>query len=257
MKGLEDKNQILIHIIFILPLFFCSAIYILIDLINLTMKKLSFFAAATFSLLFFNPTFTFAQTETGQIVSNTGVGYSTMFGIIIPSIVGVGNTLNSALSGTPETETWSSIPAISETVDFGITPHFSLGIAAGYQSGTASYANYINTATSQPENFTETFSRLNLGGRMLFHFGNDKFDGYTGLRIGVSLWNVNNNSNDPAFSNAKGSGSLPSFQDLFGFRFYFTPSIGMHLEFAIGTPYLLEGGVTFKFGGDSSFGYKH
>ena len=68
--------------------------------------------------------------------------------------------------------------------------------------------------------------------------------------MGVSIWNVGSSSTDPNFNYAsKLTGALPSFQALFGLKGYFTPMIGAHIEVAIGTPYLVEAGLSFKFGG--------
>lgn len=214
------------------------------------MKKTLFFAGAALSFLFFNASGTFAQSSPGQIVSNTGVGYSTMFGTLIPDAINVGNSINNAFGLSPETISWSAIPAISETVDVGLTHHFSMGIGVGYQSGTETFSNYINSVTYQSETVKEIYSRTNYGVRLTIHFANSgKLDPYLGTRLGMSMWSVSNNANDPNFANSKGSLSLPSFQEYFGIRFYATPLLGFHMEVAVGTPYLAEAGVTLKFGG--------
>jgi hypothetical protein len=214
------------------------------------MKQSLLFLSATLSLLFFTSKGAFAQNQPMQVVSNTGAGYSTMFGILVPDAVSIGSSAISNSAGITENESTSILPAISETVDLGLSNKFSLGIGAAYQSATASFSNYTNSVTNEVENFTETVQRTSIGIRGLFHSGtNSKFDPYAGFRLGISMWSIGNNSNDPNFSGYDLKGTLPCFQFLAGFRYYFSPIVGFHMEGGIGTPYLIEAGVSVKFGG--------
>ncbi len=207
------------------------------------MKKALQFVCIASSL--FIPVISFAQIR-GSTTINLGAGYSYFL-----SQVNI-----SALGGQASTVTNSSTPVLNGTLDYGYSHKITIGIGAAYQSATIHYMDYLNSTSGQQENFDEKLTRMNAGVRLLLHFSQEpKLDAYTGPRVGVSLWQDQNNADDPNFVAAKGSVVLPSFQWLVGLRGYVSSAFGLHLEFGIGTPYLVEGGITIKFGGTAGDGF--
>jgi hypothetical protein len=208
------------------------------------MKKISLSLLLAVVALFSGINNAKAQNETGQVSVSAGVGFSVLFGVI--------NIAEN--QATDEGITHSTLPALNMNIDYGISPKFSLGLGVGYQSTTINYTNYEATTSSGYDslyNFGVTISRLNIGLRPIYHFGkNDKLDIYTGGRIGLSIWSISTTASVPGYSGPfQYSGVLPSFQYLFGMKAYFTPSFGAHFEVAIGTPYLIEAGLNYRFGG--------
>ncbi len=79
-----------------------------------------------------------------------------------------------------------------------------------------------------------------------------------GFRAGLSFWHDDTYTVDtinpiqmvylkpPAYFIGKSDLVVPSFQYLLGLRVYPSKYIGVHFEFGIGSPYLIEGGLTFK-----------
>ncbi len=138
---------------------------------------------------------------------------------------------------------YKSIPVINGAYDYMINDWLSAGIAGGYQSFDFTFQEGdIN------------LSRMNIAARALFHYGkSDKLDMYSGIRLGATIWNSEMiwNTSDPtleSFFNDEYVGSFFRTQLVaFGIRGYFTDNIGANIEFAIGSPYYLSGGVNFRF----------
>jgi hypothetical protein len=209
------------------------------------MKRITLISAIIIGMMCSNTQKVQAQNNKGEFVASAGAGYSVLFAVL--------NSLGSYSSNiTNGTITSNGIPVISVAGDYALSDRFSLGLGVGYQSTgftVTGFSDSSNGLTNQSA--TVDISRLNIGLRPLFHFGsNPNIDPYLGFRVGVSIWNVGSSSTDPNFNYAsKLTGALPSFQALFGLKGYFTPMIGAHIEVAIGTPYLVEAGLSFKFGG--------
>ncbi len=178
-----------------------------------------------------------AQNHQGDFCVNAGVGSSTIF-LLLDALQS--NQTNTSIS-------YAVTPAYNLMADQALGNVVSLGLAVGYQADIITTQNYANTQTGYYETVTENLSRLNVGMRVLFHYSHsDHLDAYSGLRIGLSHWNDDNNTNDPNYSSIKGNLNLPSFQLLTGIKFYFTDDVGLHLEAGLGTPYFIEGGLSFK-----------
>jgi hypothetical protein len=209
------------------------------------MKRITLISAIIVGMMLSNTKQVQAQNNKGEFVASAGAGYSVLFGVI-----GSLGSLSANVSGGSVTS--SSIPVISVAGDYALSDRFSLGLGVGYQSAGFTVNGFTDTTNGLTnQSATVDISRLNIGIRPLFHFSsNPNIDTYIGFRVGVSIWNVGTSSTDPNFNyDSKLTGALPSFQALFGLKGYFTPMIGAHIEIAIGTPYLVEAGLSFKFGG--------
>ena len=109
------------------------------------------------------------------------------------------------------------------------------------------------------------FARNSFTIRPLFHYGGNsqRLDLYSGFRFGFSLWTAKANidlteaQKDAigalkVLDRAKAVGILPQFAvTLFGLRGYITDNIGVGFELNLGSPYMLSGGVDYRFGGGS------
>jgi len=199
-----------------------------------------------------------AQQAFGQIVANVGIGYSPGFDGQVSFIsqlypIGINTGIQDAGNGFICS---SILPNIGGTIDFGISKGFSIGITGSYQNETVDYA--------LPQNFTDKVSRTNVAFRFLLHLckTNNKLDDYLGFRFGASYWHdtpspdnvvgaYNYNGNPQYIYNTitflqNTSSLVGSFQILYGLRLYTSDNIGLHFEIGIGSPYLAEGGITFR-----------
>ena len=175
-----------------------------------------------------------AQNEQGQLVISAGAGQSLM---------------DNFVSGL---ENIGEIPVINGMVDFAVSDLISLGLGISYQSvwGEDSNSYTLNNATYY-ENVTQTWTKLNVGVRMNFHYArsiSDKLDLYSGFRVGYSNWTKDNDSSDPDYVSLIDEIKLPfAFQIVpIGARYYFTDMIGIHFETGVIGPYYAAGGVSFK-----------
>ncbi|HTB05624.1 MAG TPA: hypothetical protein VK806_01640 [Bacteroidia bacterium] len=203
------------------------------------MKKITLIGAIIIGIMFSPTKQVKAQNNQGEFVASAGVGYSLIFSLLN---YGLNNGANVSTSITP---------AISVAGDYSINGRFSLGLGIGYQSMKTGVTNYNDSANGYyNQSFNISLSRLNIGIRPLFHFGsNPNVDFYLGFRVGVSIWSFSSTSTDPNYNAPGLRGTLPSFQALMGFKGYFSPVVGAHIEVAVGTPYFLEAGLSFRFGG--------
>ncbi|MGP8214731.1 MAG: hypothetical protein ACLQQ4_04125 [Bacteroidia bacterium] len=177
----------------------------------------------------------------GRFSINAGVGYSTIFF--------AANIYTNFETASLETNSMS--PVYSTTIDCNFTKKSSVGIGVAYQqlnatplsdNGDPIYWKIVN------------MSRANIGLRYLYLLSWKPYrEIYTGIRAGISYWTFNE-SKSPTYTTPTPGFVLPisasetkySVQLLFGYRRYFTDLIGIHIEFGIGTPYLVEGGLTFR-----------
>jgi hypothetical protein len=177
-----------------------------------------------------------AQNEEGQSVIGANVGFS-LIGIILD-----------LSDEAAEEVTIDNSPAIQLTYDYAISRVVSLGAAVSRQRFLLSYTNYDDT----PQDFDVVVGRLNLAGRILFHYGgNEKLDLYSGARLGVTNWSVNVKSD--AVDNYTPSFPIGAFFApqlvVFGMKGYITDHIGINGELAIGAPHYLSLGLSYRFAG--------
>jgi hypothetical protein len=130
-------------------------------------------------------------------------------------------------------------------VDYGMLKWLTVGLGAAYQTATGAPQDAYNTP------YTENLSRLNVATRLLLDLPLGRHvDIYTGFRFGVSFWTDVVTPTPPlnSFRPTLGANHVmryPSVQYLDGVRFYIGP-IGLHIEIGLGTPYLVETGLTFR-----------
>jgi len=147
-------------------------------------------------------------------------------------------------------------------VDVRFKWNLSVGIAASYQEATMEWTPGAPGPDS-PDGyvFSDNVSRTNVALRVLYHppLRSKHFDIYYGIRYGKSYWHdTPSDTNTVVYTTGNGKVSntsyflqnqnmvVPSFQMLMGMRFYFADFFALHLEAGIGSPYLIEGGITFR-----------
>lgn len=178
-----------------------------------------------------------AQPANRQLCVNVGLGYSPGFETTIAS-------------------THPFVPSYpmsfsSATANFGIVADYafvkkcSIGLASSYQSEhVIGYGGIV----------ADKLTKINMATRLLYHFASNKdyLDQYIGLRVGVSYWNdspINENPPyNPEYVMNKPYLFAPSFQFLYGLRYYVVDYLGLQFEAGIGSPYFIETGLAFRFG---------
>ena len=110
---------------------------------------------------------------------------------------------------------------------------------------------YSSNNVNYGENVTQTWTKLNVGVRMNFHYArsiSENLDLYSGFRVGYSNWNKKNDSTDPDYFSLIDEIKIPlAFQIVpIGVRYFFTDLIGVHFETGVIGPYYAAGGVSFK-----------
>ena len=163
-------------------------------------------------------------------------------------------------------------PTIQGTWDFAVTDWFSVGLAASYNQATVAFNDItIKKITSKSiGSASAKISRTSFAARILFHYGKGKFDLYSGGRLGVGIWygKAGATINDALFTDLlstigvgsnfitsrlngtklRGGFALPQVQVItFGMRYYITDNLGVNGEVAIGAPYYVSLGASYRF----------
>ncbi len=166
------------------------------------------------------------------------------------SVIGINSGFSVAgavlgLAGLVDDIETNTTPAWQVSYDYAIHDHISIGGAAGWQRFNLQYSNY----GEEEVNFGVTLSRFNIGGRVLFHYGNsDRIDFYSGLKAGISNWSVDVDAEVQGYEPPKVAGVVPAFQLIaFGLRGYVTSQLGLNAEIAFGAPHLATVGLTYRF----------
>jgi len=174
------------------------------------------------------------NSNAGVISFGGGIGYSTfVYGLNL-----------SGANGTPILV--SETPAYNAFFDYGINTTTCIGIGITYQHATGtpkSPESQIDTLTG-----LEQVTRLNIGFRYLKYTAeNIKYSFYYGGRVGISFWKdilPSYLKRDEITGAAQRV--LPSIQVFCGYRVIIAKYIAFHAEFGIGTPYLIETGLSFR-----------
>lgn len=195
------------------------------------------------SLLFtFATLHIFAQNQDFRSTLSVNAGFSA-----------VGSLISIADDFSADTKSYA-VPAIQLTYDKGIQKWFSIGLATSYQTMGIEYRGYeyMQDGETVTEDFKTSISRLNVGIRPLFHYGNiSRIDMYSGLRVGVTNWSINTQSNDPNYDpeNDVSFGNGINFAAqviLYGLRGYFTDNLGANFELALGSPHFASFGLNYR-----------
>lgn len=191
---------------------------------------------------------TINQRQKGNLIINFGIGYSPEF----DGDVGFGGLFFPIQRNSEYFSCYSITPNVGITADYGLNRKWSFGLAASYQSEIVRDNDY---SLLNPNKLTRTNWAL----RLLKHLSkrNPNIDDYIGLRVGYSYWidkpiltGENQYSSGvvpPFYFINKPNAFVPSFQVLYGLRGYISSSMGIHFEIGIGSPYLAEGGLSFRF----------
>ncbi len=142
-------------------------------------------------------------------------------------------------------------PAYNLTLDYNILKTFSWGICGAYQTLTDHPAFGGTVATFE----TERISRYNVTFRFLGHLSkNPTHYAYLGTRFGASIWTDKvtafippSRYDDFPYTSMPSYSRAVSLQLFFGYRGFVSDIFGFHFEIAIGSPYVLEAGITFRF----------
>lgn len=203
---------------------------------------------------------TFAQNETYRHTFTGNLGFSTV-GTFID--VFDNNNLNDFELEIEDYGEFSgfftgrSLPAFQVNYDYGIKNWLSVGGGVSYQNLNFNIANLsYNDDNGNRENVSElsvTTNRINISGRVLFHYGNKgKLDLYSGIRLGVTNWLTNLSATnqtveDDLEANIPYFGILPAAQIIpFGLRAYFGENWGANFETGLGSPHFLALGVNYR-----------
>lgn len=160
------------------------------------------------------------------------------------------SALDAAGGGSDNT----SLPAIQLNYDYALTPKVSAGIAFSYQGFGFDVSDYLfvdadgNLIT---ESFSADLARTNIAARVLFHYGkNEKLDMYSGVRVGMTNWNLSTESTSGAASDFFGDTfngwSFAPQLVAFGLRYYVTDNIGLSFESTVGAPHFLSVGANYR-----------
>jgi hypothetical protein len=185
----------------------------------------------------------------GWLTVNAGVGFS-LIKVALPEYF-------DASSNNSNYFTFCSVsPAYNVTIDYGIVDALSIGVCGAYQTLTDN-PSFDNT--SDPFE-TERITRYNVAARITGHLAQGRnYDIYMGIRVGASIWTDQVISYSVPimptcyYQNGVETLSIPSYstktsaQLLFGYRVFIIPCLGFQFETGIGTPFLIEGGITFRF----------
>ncbi len=168
-----------------------------------------------------------------------------------------------------ESTTLHSTGTYQIAYDHAINPRFSLGVAVSKQKTTFDLQSATVTIGVSPlidsllklegrNSFAGTASatttRTNLAVRGLVHYGTEQLDMYSGLRLGMSIWNGAFQSDISGLQvtditkklKLKGAFFAPQLV-LFGLRGYVTDHIGLGAELAVGASYFAAVQASYRF----------
>jgi len=136
-------------------------------------------------------------------------------------------------------------PATTLAYDYRLGRVFSLGGAVGHQS--LKMKDFQNATTNEDINGTVGINRVFLSVRTLFHYGkNPKWDLYSGVRAGATVWNVKSTLDKDEFSFndginiSRGAFVLPHLVPIpFGVKYYPTERFMVGAELAAGSPHVV------------------
>ncbi len=182
-----------------------------------------------------------AQKKKGGLTLNAGAGFS-MFGVL--------GSLNFTIKDDFSVES-KSTPALLGSIDYAFEDKITIGLGGGYQEVSQKFTDYKFTDSNgieQTGSFSYQISRMNVGARLLFHFGDGRMDAYIGVKPGVNIYNIklDMSAEIPEPSWLRTGGSVFAFQVIpLGLRGYFTDNIGFFMETGIGAPSFISAGLCF------------
>lgn len=156
--------------------------------------------------------------------------------------------------------TASQIPPVQISADYKLADRFSLGLAVSYAHVGIDYLNpnLTNAQDGEFRDFSMKLDRINVGLRGLFYYtDHEMFDIYSGLRLGMNIYNYDFNSTDLDFTvdgespfdglNFSGKAAGFGLQVIgFGANIFPIENVGINLELCIGQPYFATIGVRYR-----------
>jgi hypothetical protein len=224
------------------------------------MNKFKFLCFCT-CLIISSGTNLIAQQQPGQLVLNIGVGFSPEFNGDMGNGPGWLNyPVGTSMDGWGDYGYFKcspTIPNIGGTIDFGLPKRFSIGLASSYQNELVSWGYGLDHVYNGYPIYSDKVTRVNMAFRLLYHLiNNTHIDLYTGIRFGSSYWHDSpspDNTNiysvfayTPSTFLSNSNNFVPSFQYVWGLRYFPIKNLGIHVELGIGSPYLVEGGLSFR-----------
>ncbi len=188
--------------------------------------------------------------EKGDIIADVYVGG--------PNLLSAFVKLGAALDSTNTISSTGGLIPLGIKAEYMVSSRFGVGIDFNHANtglnlhvlDTATVGTYYDIGLKMPRN------RILATGN--YHFGNGKksdWYGTLGLGVILSTPKLSIGSNDPAINNPdvqaaidqakKRVGTGFSYRLALGWRYFFTPNIGLNLETGIGGP-MLKGGISVK-----------
>jgi hypothetical protein len=179
----------------------------------------------------------YCQKTEGGFALNAGAGLSMM---------GLFGSIDFSLPDGVELES-KSTTAWTGGVDIGLKNHLSCGISGGHQSVHQKFRNYEyvdSDGNTQVGEFTNDVSRINVGVRILYHFGGDRIDAYAGVKPGINIYQFKTTETIPTPSWVSLNATTFAFQVIpIGVRAYINDYVGLFFETGIGAPSFISGGI--------------
>jgi hypothetical protein len=163
--------------------------------------------------------------------------------------------LKTLLNGDSVKYEYSSSPALVINYDRFVTNWLSIGAGFARQSMSIKFYDYIdNNNVLQTGDFNADFKRSHVHLKALATWAKPKGDLYAGLRLGY-LWYKSDlsfekrdlkvlNKVDKLLQVGRPSLGIP-----IGGRYFISDNIGLNAEINLGAPFIISGGLSFRFGG--------
>jgi hypothetical protein len=163
--------------------------------------------------------------------------------------------LKTLLNGDSVKYAFTSTPTLVLNYDRFVTSWLSIGAGFARQSMSIKFEDYIdNNNVRQMGDFNADFKRNHVHLKALATWSQSKGDLYAGLRLGY-LWYKSDlslekrdlkvlNKVDKLLQVGRPSLGIPM-----GGRYFISDNIGLNAEVNIGAPFVISGGLSFRFGG--------
>jgi len=149
-----------------------------------------------------------------------------------------------------------STPVFQAGYQYNTSKHFSIGAAASLQQFGAEVHDFNYAPDGEPPMYVDyklLVNRINIAVKPTFYYINKSTFGlYSAARIGLTNWGLSLDGNVPGYQPEELlSGKIetkPTMQIvLIGMQASYEEGFGVHMEFAVGSPYYIAGGVHYKF----------
>jgi len=142
--------------------------------------------------------------------------------------------------------TFKSFGALGARFEYMASDKVGIGLEANYLIHTATW-NVDDGVNLY--NYEYSVRRIRVFPRINYHFGNsDRFDSYVAAGAGYRSIVRSTKSNDPNYIPEDITGVFPVAMRLaFGARYFFTETIGAHMEFGLGGGNIIHFGLSARF----------